>query len=282
MLNPVARTQIGGHDLAAVTIGGRNQAALIAGPCVIESEEIADRICVALLDICKARGIPLIFKASFDKANRSSGVSFRGPGLADGLEILSRIRARHRVLVTTDIHLPEQAEAVGAVVDLIQIPAFLCRQTDLLLAAASTGKPVNLKKGQFLAPWDVSNAVSKLVMGGASGVLVTERGSCFGYNNLVVDMRSIPIIRGLGVPVCFDATHAVQQPGQLGDRSGGNRNMAPYLARAAVAVGVDAIFLETHEDPDKALSDGPNMIRLDSLPAILDQLLAIDRLVKGA
>jgi 2-dehydro-3-deoxyphosphooctonate aldolase (KDO 8-P synthase) len=281
MLSPVARMIVGGADVAKVMIGGLHQAALIAGPCVIESEALVGRICEQLIEICRPLGLPLIFKASFDKANRSSAGSFRGPGLDEGLAILRRLRARHGVAITTDIHLPEQAAPVAEVVDLIQIPAFLCRQTDLLLAAGKTGKPINLKKGQFLAPWDVSHAVGKLAMGGAAGVMITERGSSFGYNNLVVDMRALPTIRGLGVPVCFDATHSVQQPGALGDRSGGDRSMVPFLARAAVAAGVDAIFIETHEDPESALSDGPNMVPLDEMPALLAELVAIDRLVKN-
>jgi 2-dehydro-3-deoxyphosphooctonate aldolase (KDO 8-P synthase) len=271
---------VGGSGVPEVLIGGRHPIALIAGPCVIESEAVASRICGGIARCCEELGLPFIFKASFDKANRSSLASYRGPGLEEGLAILSRIRAEHGVPVTTDIHLPHQAAAAAAVVDLIQVPAFLCRQTDVLVAAGQTGRPVNLKKGQFLAPWDIGHAVAKLVASGAAGVLVTERGSSFGYNNLVVDMRSLPIIRDLGLPVCFDGTHSVQKPGGLGDRSGGDREMVPYLARAAVAAGVDAVFLEVHEDPDSALSDGPNMVRLEELPMLLRQLTDIDRLVK--
>lgn len=280
MIGPVARMMVGGDGVSEVPIGGRHPIALIAGPCVIESEEIASRICGAIARCCADIGLPFIFKASFDKANRSSLASYRGPGLEDGLEILSRIRSEHGVPVTTDIHLPEHAAPAAEVVDLLQIPAFLCRQTDLLVAAGQTGMPVNLKKGQFLAPWDIGHAVAKLASSGAAGVLVTERGSSFGYNNLVVDMRALPTIRALGVPVCFDATHSVQKPGGLGDRSGGDRTMVPYLARAAVAAGVDAVFLEAHEDPDSALSDGPNMVHLDDLPGLLRQLADVDRLVK--
>ncbi len=271
---------MGGSGVPEVLIGGRHPIALIAGPCVIESEAVASRICGGIARCCEELGLPFIFKASFDKANRSSLASYRGPGLEEGLAILSRIRAEHGVPVTTDIHLPHQTAAAAAVVDLIQVPAFLCRQTDVLVAAGQTGRPVNLKKGQFLAPWDIGHAVAKLVASGAAGVLVTERGSSFGYNNLVVDMRSLPIIRDLGLPVCFDGTHSVQKPGGLGDRSGGDREMVPYLARAAVAAGVDAVFLEVHEDPDSALSDGPNMVRLEELPMLLRQLTDIDRLVK--
>lgn len=282
MLSPVARMTVGGGDVATVNIGGQQPVTLIAGPCVIEDEDIASRICDRVLRITEALGLSFIFKASFDKANRSSAASFRGPGLDEGLAILGRIRRRFGVPITTDIHLPSQASPTAEVVDLLQVPAFLSRQTDLLVAAGETHKPVNLKKGQFLAPWDVSHAVAKLTMGGAAGVMVTERGTTFGYNNLVVDMRAIPLIRALGVPVCFDATHSVQKPGGQGDRSGGDREMAPYLARAAAGVGVDAVFMEVHEDPDAALSDGPNMIPLDQLPPLLKQLTAIDALIKTA
>lgn len=280
MIGPVARMMVGGGDVPEVLIGGRHPIALIAGPCVIETEEVASRICAQIARCCEEIGLPFIFKASFDKANRSSLASFRGPGLEAGLEILARIRAEHGVPVTTDFHLPQQAAPVADVVDLLQLPAFLCRQTDLLVAAGQTGLPVNIKKGQFLAPGDIGHAVAKLVTSGAAGVLVTERGTSFGYNNLVVDMRSLPMIRALGVPVCFDATHSVQRPGGLGDRSDGDRELVPYLSRAAVAAGVDAVFLEVHEDPDSALSDGPNMVHIDALPALLRQLTDIDRLVK--
>ena len=266
---------VGGGDVAEVVIGGRHPIALIAGPCAIEDEEIATRIGTEIARCCEELGMPFIFKSSFDKANRSSISSFRGPGMEEGLAILGRIRQQLGVPVTTDIHLPEQADPAGEVIDLLQIPAFLCRQTDLLVAAGKTGRPVNLKKGQFLAPWDIGHAVAKLAVGGAAGVMVTERGSSFGYNNLVVDMRALPMVRTLGVPVCFDATHAVQRPG-----AGGDREMVPYLARAAVAVGVDAVFLEVHEDPDSALSDGPNMVPLTALPKLLRQLFELDRLVK--
>ena len=280
MLSPVAQLMVGGSGVSDVPIGGRHPLAVIAGPCVIEGEEVVNRICERLVQISEELGLPVIFKASFDKANRSSAHSFRGVGLSAGLEILARVRQRFGVPVTTDIHLPEQAAPVAEVVDLLQIPAFLCRQTDLLLAAAATGKPVNIKKGQFLAPWDISPAVGKLAMGGAAGILITERGSSFGYNNLVVDMRAIPTVRRMGVPVCFDATHSVQLPGAQGERSGGDREMVPFLARAAVAAGVDAIFMEIHEDPDQALSDGPNMLRLEAVAPLLQQLVDIDRLVK--
>jgi 2-dehydro-3-deoxyphosphooctonate aldolase (KDO 8-P synthase) len=272
---------VGGGAVAAVAIGGNAPLALIAGPCVIEDEALTNRVAERLVAICAARGLPLIFKTSFDKANRTSGSSFRGPGLQEGLAILDRLRRRLGVPVVTDLHEPDQAPLLAEVVDLLQIPAFLCRQTDLLRAAAATGKPVNLKKGQFLSPAEAGPAVEKLRQGGASGVVVTERGTTFGYHDLVVDMRSLPLIRAQGVPVCFDATHSVQQPGGQGSHSGGRRALVAPLARAAVGAGVDALFLETHEDPDRALSDGPNMISLDALPALLDVVLAIDRVVRA-
>ena len=271
---------VGGGSVPEVPIGGRHPIALIGGPCVIEQEDVASRICEGIARCCEDIGLSFIFKASFDKANRSSLASYRGPGEDEGLEILARIRERHGVPVTTDIHLPHQASKAAQAVDLLQIPAFLSRQTDLLVAAGQTGMPVNLKKGQFLAPWDVSHAIAKLTSSGAAGVLVTERGSSFGYNNLVVDMRSLPIIRKLGVPVCIDGTHSVQTPGGLGESSGGDRTLVPFITRAAVAAGVDAVFLEIHQDPDSSLSDGPNMVRLDELPALLRQLVDIDRLLK--
>ncbi len=272
---------VGGGAVAAVAIGGNAPLALIAGPCVIEDEALTHRVAERLVAICAARGLPLIFKTSFDKANRTSGSSFRGPGLHEGLAILDRLRRRLGVPVVTDLHAPEQAPLLAEVVDLLQIPAFLCRQTDLLRAAAATGKPVNLKKGQFLSPAEAGPAVEKLRQGGASGVVVTERGTTFGYHDLVVDMRSLPLIRAQGVPVCFDATHSVQQPGGQGSHSGGRRALVAPLARAAVGAGVDALFLETHEDPDRALSDGPNMISLDALPALLDVVLASGRAVRA-
>ncbi len=272
---------VGGGAVAAVSIGGNAPLALIAGPCVIEDEALTNRVAERLVAICAARGLPFIFKTSFDKANRTSGSSFRGPGLHEGLAILDRLRRRLGVPVVTDLHAPDQAPLLAEVVDLLQIPAFLCRQTDLLRAAAATGKPVNLKKGQFLSPAEAGPAVEKLRQGGASGVVVTERGTTFGYHDLVVDMRSLPLIRAQGVPVCFDATHSVQQPGGQGSHSGGRRALVAPLARAAVGAGVDALFLETHEDPDRALSDGPNMISLDALPALLDVVLAIDRAVRA-
>lgn len=269
-----------------VTIGpwrcGRGQPLLlIAGPCVIESRWLALQIAERLQQIAAELSLPLVFKASFDKANRTSVESFRGPGLQRGLEILAEVKQRTALPVTTDIHLPEQAQAVAEVCDLLQVPAFLCRQTDLLLAAAATGRPVHVKKGQFLAPADMQHVVGKLVAGGCRDVLLGERGTFFGYGRLVNDMRAIPQMQSLGVPVIFDATHSVQEPGGLGHASGGNRQMVEPLARAAVAIGADGLFLETHPDPDHAASDGPNMVPLEQLPAMLRRLLAIRRAVES-
>ncbi|MEY3211044.1 MAG: hypothetical protein RIT28_1525 [Pseudomonadota bacterium] len=254
---------------------------LLAGPCVVEGRDRTLRIAEGLATMCAARGLGLVFKASFDKANRSAGSSFRGLGVAEGLAVLAEVKATFGLPIVTDVHQPEQAALAAEVADLLQIPAFLCRQTDLLNAAAATGRPVNVKKGQFLAPWDMANVVQKLREAGAAGILLTERGASFGYNNLVVDMRGLAVMRGLGVPVCFDATHSVQIPGGLGDKSGGQREFAPVLARAAVAAGVDAVFMEVHDDPDSALSDGPNMLPLDGLPSLLDTLLRLHAVVRS-
>ncbi len=245
---------------------------VIAGPCVIESESLTREIASFLAEFSKSRGIPVIFKASFDKANRTSLHSFRGPGLSQGLAILARIREEIGLPVTTDIHESPQAQPVGEVCDLIQIPAFLCRQTDLLLAAAQTGKPIHVKKAQFLAPWDMRYVIEKLEGAGCQDILVGERGTFFGYGRLVNDLRSIPILHELGVPVIFDATHSVQEPGGQQGRSGGDRRMVAPLARAAVAAGADGVFLETHPRPDEALSDGPNMVPLAELPRLLETL----------
>ena len=253
---------------------------LIAGPCVIESEEHAREMAAGLREIAGRVGINLVYKASFDKANRTSGRSFRGPGLKEGLKILERIREDYRLPVLSDIHETEQAKPAGEVLDIIQIPAFLCRQTDLLVAAAKTGKVVNIKKGQFLAPWDMKNVVDKVREAGNNQVLLTERGVSFGYNTLVVDMRSLPIMRGFGVPVIFDGTHSVQQPGGQGTCSGGQREFVPVLTRAAVAAGVDGIFLEVHNRPELAKSDGPNMTALDQLESLLKMLLALHDFVR--
>jgi len=248
---------------------------LIAGPCVVESEVLCLQVAEAMRKTCDALGIHYIFKASFDKANRSSGRSFRGPGIDEGLDVLAKVRREIGVPVLTDIHTEEQVKAAAEVVDALQIPAFLCRQTDLLLAAVRTGKIVNVKKGQFLAPQDMSQVVRKVTDAGGTKLALTERGTTFGYNNLVVDMRGIAIMRQFGFPVIFDATHSVQLPGAGGDRSGGQREFAPMLARCALAAGATGLFFETHPDPDRALSDGPNMIPLAQMPAVLESLLKV-------
>ena len=262
---------------SGVTAGPGAPLVLIAGPDSIESEAHSLRMAQALKGIAAARGLTLVFKSSFDKANRTSSGSFRGPGLEEGLRILASVKRETGLPVTTDFHTPEQAGRVAEVVDLLQVPAMLSRQTDMLVAAAQTGRAVNIKKGQFLAPWDVGRAVAKVRDAGNENVMVTERGVTFGYNNLVVDFRALPRMRGMGVPVCFDATHSVQLPGGQGHASGGEREFIAPLARAAVAVGVDALFFEVHDDPDHALCDGPSQIPLDAFPALLDGLLAIDR-----
>ena len=254
---------------------GAGPLVLFGGPCVIESPEFTVTMARAIQAICQRLGIGFVFKSSFDKANRSSVSSVRGPALEAGLEILAKVKAEVGVPVITDIHESWQAAPVAEVVDVLQIPAFLCRQTDLLVAAATTGRPVNVKKGQFLSPGEMKNVVSKLESAGAAGIILTERGSTFGYNDLVVDFRSLPQMRALGHPVVFDATHSVQAPGGLGDRSGGRREFVPYLARAAAAVGIDGLFMEIHERPDEAPSDGPNMVPLSGLEAILRDVQAV-------
>ena len=241
----------------------------IAGPCVIESHDLTLRIADTLREMAERLSLSLVFKASFDKANRTSGKSFRGPGLQEGLKTLETVKRRTGLPVTTDVHERQQAQAVAEVCDLLQVPAFLARQTDLILAVGETGKAVNVKKGQFMAPWDMRHVVTKMEEVGNRRLLLTERGATFGYGQLVSDMRSIPWMQDLGCPVIFDATHSVQMPGGKGDRSGGDRRMVPYLARAAVACGCDGVFLETHPRPDEALSDGPNMIPLDELPTLV-------------
>lgn len=248
---------------------------LIAGPCVVENEKLCLQVANALVRACKKLGITYIFKASYDKANRTSSRSFRGPGLAAGLKVLARVRAEFDVPVLTDVHTESQVDAAAEVVDILQIPAFLCRQTDLIAAAVRTGKIVNLKKGQFLSPVEMGQVVKKAMEAGGSKLLLTERGTTFGYNNLVADMRSIPILRGFGFPVIFDATHSVQLPGGGGDKSSGQREFAPVLARCAVVAGANGIFIETHPNPDKALSDGPNMIPLAEMPRLLAGLVRI-------
>lgn len=248
---------------------------LIAGPCVIENEALCLQVARALAKTCKKLGIPYVFKASFDKANRTSGKAFRGPGIEAGLAILERVRDAVGVPVLTDVHTEEQAARAGASVDILQIPAFLCRQTDLIEACVATGRIVNLKKGQFLSPAEMKQVVAKAAAAGGKRLLVTERGTTFGYNNLVSDMRSIPILRTMGLPVIFDATHSVQLPGGGGDKSSGQREFAPVLARCALAAGADGLFFETHPDPDQAQSDGPNMIALADMPALLKSLLKV-------
>jgi len=267
--------------IGPLTLGNRLPLVLIAGPCQLESRQHALETAEALAQMTARLGLGLIYKSSFDKANRTSLTSPRGLGLEAGLPILAEIRERFGCPVLTDVHLPEQCAPVAEAVDVLQIPAFLCRQTDLLLAAAATGRAINVKKGQFLAPWDMKNVAAKLASSGNQRVLLCERGASFGYNTLVSDLRALPILAETGCPVVFDATHSVQQPGGLGGASGGQREFVPVLARAAVAVGVAAVFIETHPDPDHAPSDGPNMVPLAELPALLETLLAFDRLAKA-
>ncbi|AIQ60519.1 3-deoxy-8-phosphooctulonate synthase [Paenibacillus borealis] len=248
---------------------------LIAGPCVIESEELVLQIAKEVKEITDELGIDYYFKASFDKANRTSIDSFRGPGLEEGLRILQKVKDTYNLKIATDIHEPYQAGPVSKVADIIQIPAFLCRQTDLLVAAARTGKIINVKKAQFLAPWDMKNVVRKLEEGGNTNIMLCERGTTFGYNTLVVDMTGLVELKKFGYPVVFDATHSVQKPGGKGDATGGNRDHVQYLARAAMAVGIDALFMEVHPDPDNAKSDGPNMVKLSDLKSILEKLIKV-------
>jgi len=268
-------------ELGALSIGNDQPLTVIAGPCQLESADHALMIAGAMQDACAAHGVQFIFKGSYDKANRTSLSGKRGLGMAAGLEVLARVKQTLGVPVLTDVHAPEHCAAVAEVVDVLQIPAFLCRQTDLLLAAARTGAVVNVKKGQFMAPWDMPNVVAKLESTGNQRLLLTERGVSFGYNTLVADMRALPEMMKTGYPVVMDATHAVAQPGGLGGSSGGQREFAPVLARAAVSLGIAAVFLETHEDPDNAPSDGPNMIPLDQMDALLATLMGFDRLAKA-
>lgn len=267
-------------SLGDVHVGNAEKLSIIAGPCQLESRAHAFDMAGALKEICDRLSVGLIYKTSFDKANRTSASSARGMGLDAALPIFADLRRQLGVPVLTDVHERDQCAAVAQAVDVLQIPAFLSRQTDLLVAAAHTGKVVNVKKGQFLSPWDMKNVIAKITGAGNANVLVTERGVSFGYNTLVSDMRALPIMAGFGAPVVFDATHSVQQPGGQGDRSGGDRTMVPYLARAAVAAGVACVFMEVHQDPDHAPSDGPNMVRLKDFPALLEQLVAIDGIVK--
>jgi 2-dehydro-3-deoxyphosphooctonate aldolase (KDO 8-P synthase) len=265
-----------------ITIGNDLPLVFIVGPNTLESRSHALETSAALAEIARGLGIDLIYKTSFDKANRSSITGTRGIGLNAGLPILAEVRETAGLPVLTDIHSPEQCARVAEVVDALQTPAFLCRQTDLLLAAGATGKPVNVKKGQFLAPWDMQNVAAKISSTGNERILLCERGASFGYNTLVVDMRALPIMAKTGYPVVFDATHAVAQPGRLGDRSGGEREFAPVLARAAVAVGIAAVFIETHQDPDHTTgAEGPTMVPLKTLPGLLENLVAFDRLAKA-
>ena len=279
MAGPNAVVKVGN-----VEIGNAKKLAIIAGPCQLESRAHAFEMAGALKEIAAKAGVGLIYKTSFDKANRTSMSGKRGLGLKESLPIFADIREKFGMPVLTDVHEKEQCAPVAEVVDVLQIPAFLCRQTDLLIAAAHTGKVVNVKKGQFLAPWDMKNVVAKITDAGNPNVLLTERGASFGYNTLVVDMAGLPEMAKFGAPIVMDATHAVQKPGGQGDKSGGNREMAPYIARAAVAAGVAAVFIETHEDPEAAtargVSDGPNMLYLKTLPALLADLVAIDAIVK--
>ena len=269
-------------NINSLAIGNDLPFVLIAGPCQIESQDHAEATCARLISITALLGIPLIYKSSFDKANRSSISTKRGVGIEEGLQILNGIKHQFGVPILTDIHESWQArECADAGIDILQIPAFLCRQTDLLLAAGATGCAINVKKGQFLAPHDMKNVAAKIASTGNERIMLCERGYTHGYNNLVVDMRSLPIMASTGYPVVFDATHSVQQPGGMGERSGGDRTMVPYLARAAIATGcVSTLFMECHEDPDNAPSDGPNMIKLDDLSDILKDLVAIDEIVK--
>jgi 2-dehydro-3-deoxyphosphooctonate aldolase (KDO 8-P synthase) len=261
--------------------GNAETIAIIAGPCQLESRAHALEMAAALKEMAAKAGVGLVYKTSFDKANRTSAKGARGLGLDAALPIFAEIRDTLGLAVLTDVHERDQCAAVAQAVDILQIPAFLCRQTDLLVAAAHTGKPVNVKKGQFLAPWDMKNVIAKVTGAGNANVLVTERGASFGYNTLVVDMTGLPVMASYGAPVIMDATHAVQKPGGMGDKTGGNREFAPTIARAAVAAGVAGVFMEVHQDPDTAPSDGPNMIKLKDVPAILADLVAIDRIAKA-
>jgi len=256
-------------------LGGNNPLFIIAGPCVIESEDVVFYTAEKLREICRQVELPFVFKSSYDKANRTSLSSFRGPGMERGLRILSDVRSRFSIPIISDIHAVEEIEPASQVLDALQIPAFLSRQTDLIIAASRTGKPVNIKKGQFLAPWDIKNIIDKFTSTGNQALFITERGTSFGYNNLVVDFRGLPIMRSFGYPLVFDVTHSLQLPGGKGSSSGGQREFAEPLARAAVAVGVDGLFIEVHPEPDRALCDGPNMISIDTVPGLLKTVKSI-------
>jgi 2-dehydro-3-deoxyphosphooctonate aldolase (KDO 8-P synthase) len=267
-------------EIGKVAVANDRPFALLAGPCAIESRAHAMEMAGALVELTDKLGIPFIYKSSFDKANRTSIDSPRGIGMKEGLQILADVRERYGCPVLTDVHAADQCAPTAEAVDVLQIPAFLCRQTDLLVAAAATGRAMNIKKGQFLAPWDMANVAKKVEQAGNRKILLCERGASFGYNTLVSDMRALPTMAATGYPVVFDATHSVQQPGGQGTTSGGQREFVPVLARAAIAIGVAAVFMETHENPDCAPSDGPNMVRLRELPGILETLVAFDRLAK--
>lgn len=268
-------------SVGSVTFGATRPFALIAGPCQMESRQHAFDMCGAMKEITGRLGIGFVYKSSYDKANRTSGKGARGIGMEKALPVFADLRRDFGVPVLTDVHEPHHCAEIAPVIDILQIPAFLCRQTDLLIAAAKTGRVVNVKKGQFLAPWDMKNVAAKITEAGNNNVLLTERGASFGYNTLVTDMRSLSIMAETGFPVIFDATHSVQQPGGQGTSTGGDRRMVPVLARAAVAVGVAGLFIETHQDPDNAPSDGPNMVPLDQMEALLKQLMALDRVIKS-
>ncbi|MEM9320671.1 MAG: 3-deoxy-8-phosphooctulonate synthase [Pseudomonadota bacterium] len=268
-------------EIGPVMCGASQPLTVIAGPCALETRDHALMIAEFMAQTCAKAGAQFVFKASYDKANRTSVSGQRGPGMAAGLDILAGIRAETGCPVLTDIHAPEHCAPVAQAVDILQIPAFLCRQTDLLVAAGETGAVVNIKKGQFLAPWDMEHVAAKVESTGNKRILLTERGASFGYNTLVTDMRSLPIMAATGYPVVMDATHSVQQPGGQGASSGGQREFAPVMARAAVAVGIAAVFIETHQDPDNAPSDGPNMVPLDHMPALIETLMQIDRIAKA-
>jgi 2-dehydro-3-deoxyphosphooctonate aldolase (KDO 8-P synthase) len=265
-----------------ILIGEKNPLALIAGPCVIESEKQTLETAEKIKRISEDCGIPLIFKSSYDKANRTSLNSYRGPGLEPGLKILNKVKTELGLPVLSDVHSEEEVKPAAEILDVLQIPAFLCRQTDLLVKASQTGLPINIKKGQFLAPWDMKNVVAKCEQSGNKNILLTERGVSFGYNNLVTDMRSLVLMREYGCPVVFDATHSLQLPGGQGDTSGGQRHLVPPLLRGAVAIGCDAVFMEVHPDPDSAQSDGPNMIKLENLPNLLKQAVELDQLTRNS
>jgi 2-dehydro-3-deoxyphosphooctonate aldolase (KDO 8-P synthase) len=266
----------------SVTIGGNGPLVLLAGPCVIEGEEVTLNIARRLKEITSSIGIAFIFKCSYDKANRSSMHAYRGPGLDEGLRILQRVKEELHLPILSDVHRFEEIEKASAVLDVIQVPAFLCRQTDFILEVARTGKAMNVKKGPFLAPWDMPRVIEKVTSTGNHRLLLTERGTSFGYNNLVSDMRSLAIMNSFGYPVVFDATHSVQLPGAGGDCSGGQRELVPHLARAATGVGIDGLFMEVHEDPSQALCDGPNSVRVDEIGSLLTRVKEIDRIVKDA